>query len=111
MGHPEIDNPEFKEDPTLHEFTFGGLGFELWQTKAGSLFDNIIVTDSWDEAKAYAEETWGKDAEKEMKEAQEKVKADEEKVKADEAAAKAEAEKPAEDAAEDDEEEDEKDEL
>merc|ERR1719230_1559926 len=56
--HPEIDNPEFQEDPTLHEFTFGGIGFELWQTKAGSLFDNIIVTDSGDEAKAFAEETW-----------------------------------------------------
>jgi len=91
--HPEIDNPEFKEDPTLHEFTFGGIGFELWQTKAGSLFDNIIVTDSWDEAKAFAEETWSaaKDAEK---------------------AAKEEADKPAEaDAEADDEEEDEKEEL
>jgi len=109
--HPEIDNPEYAADASLHESVSNGIGFELWQTKAGSLFDNIIVTDSWDEAKAYAEETWGKDAEKEMKEAQEKVKADEEKVKADEAAAKAEAEKPAEDAAEDDEEEDEKDEL
>jgi len=91
--HPEIDNPAFKEDPTLHEFTFGGIGFELWQTKAGSLFDDIIVTDSWDEAKAYAEETWGaaKDAEK---------------------AAKEEADKPAEEDAEaDEEEEDEKEEL
>jgi calreticulin len=72
--HPEIDNPEFKEDSTLHEFTFGGIGFELWQTKAGSLFDNIIITDSWDEAKAFAEETWTatKDAEKTMKEEKDK---------------------------------------
>merc|ERR1712146_241674 len=91
--HPDIDNPEFKEDPTLHEFTFGGIGFELWQTKAGSLFDNIIITDSWDEAKKYAEETWSatKDAEKSAKE---------------------EADKPAEDDAEADEEDaDEKEEL
>ena len=92
--HPEIDNPDYKEDPTLHEFTFGGVGFELWQTKGGSLFDNIIVTDSWDEAKAFAEETWTatKDAEK---------------------AAKEEADKPAEteDAEAEEEDEDEKDEL
>merc|ERR1712100_664355 len=76
--HPEIDNPEYKPDPTLHEFTFGGLGFELWQTKAGSLFDNIIITDSCDEAKKFGEDTWqkDKDAEKEMKEANEKAAAD-----------------------------------
>jgi len=67
--HPEIDNPEYKPDPTFHEYTFGGIGFELWQTKAGSLFDDIIITDSWDEAKKYAEETYSanKDAEKKMK--------------------------------------------
>merc|ERR1712139_432571 len=67
--HPEIDNPEYKADPTLHESVSNGIGFELWQTKAGSLFDNIIVTDSWDEAKKYAEDTWSanKDAEKKMK--------------------------------------------
>ena len=96
--HPEIDNPEFKEDPTLHEFTFGGLGFELWQTKAGSLFDNIIITDSWDEAKKFGEDTWqkDKDAEKEMKEANEKAAAD--------AAAE-------DDDADDEEEDDEKEEL
>merc|ERR1712025_981800 len=67
--HPEIDNPEYKPDPTLHESVSNGIGFELWQTKAGSLFDNIIITDSWDEAKKYAEETYSanKDAEKKMK--------------------------------------------
>merc|ERR1712195_365340 len=54
--HPEIDNPEYKPDPTLHESVSNGIGFELWQTKAGSLFDNIIITDSWDEAKKYAED-------------------------------------------------------
>jgi len=68
--HPEIDNPEYGEDKTMHESTSYGIGLELWQTKAGSLFDNIIITDSWDEAKTYAEETWTatKDAEKKMKE-------------------------------------------
>merc|ERR1740117_69942 len=98
--HPEIDNPEFKEDPTLHEFTIGGVGFELWQTKGGSLFDNIIVTDSWDEAKAFAEETWSatKDAEKAAKEEADKPAETEESKDAEES----------EDAEEED---DEKDEL
>merc|ERR1712054_437286 len=95
--HPEIDNPEYAPDATFHEYVSGGLGFELWQTKAGSLFDNIIITDSWDEAKAYAEETWTatKDAEKKMK---------------DDAAA-AETEAAADDDADTEEEEDEKEEL
>jgi calreticulin len=68
--HPEIDNPEYTPDAEMTTYSFGGLGFELWQTKAGSLIDNIIITDSWDEAKAFAEETWSatKDAEKKMKE-------------------------------------------
>jgi len=40
----------------------------LWQVKAGSIFDNIIVTDSVDEAEAFLHETWekNKDAEKAM---------------------------------------------
>jgi calreticulin len=34
------------------------IGFELWQVKSGTLFDDIIVTDSVEEAKAFAEETF-----------------------------------------------------
>jgi calreticulin len=68
--HPKIPNPDFVNDPKLHarckDCTH--VGFELWQVKAGTLFDDIIVTDSWAEAKAYAEETWSKkkDGEKKM---------------------------------------------
>ena len=52
------------------------VGFELWQVKAGSIFDNIIVTDSLAEAKKLAEETWGKlkAAEKEMMDKIKKVR-------------------------------------
>lgn len=37
------------------------------QVKAGSIFDNIIVSDDFEAAKTFAEETWlkTKDAEKE----------------------------------------------
>ena len=68
---PEIDNPEFKEDKELYKRgKIGYVGFELWQVKSGTIFDNIILTDSKDEALAFAKETWGKniEGEKKMKE-------------------------------------------
>jgi hypothetical protein len=73
---PDIDNPEFKPDPKLHVIADTKyVGFELWQVKAGSIFDNIMVTDDFAAAKKFAEETWGKtkDAEKAMMEKIKKV--------------------------------------
>jgi calreticulin len=73
---PDIDNPDFKDDPKLYlQKDIKYIGFELWQVKAGSIFDNIIVADSLEEARAFAEETWvaHKDAEKAM---MDKVKAE-----------------------------------
>jgi len=105
--HPQIDNPNYKEDKELHvrckDCTH--VGFELWQVKSGTLFDDIIVTDSFAEAKEYAEKTFmkKKGPEKEMydaKEAEKKAEAD--RVAAENAAA---------DEDEDDEDEDEHDEL
>jgi hypothetical protein len=66
---PDIDNPEYKHDDKLYlQKDIKYVGFELWQVKAGTIFDNIMVTDSLEEAKKFAEDTWGKtkDAEKEM---------------------------------------------
>jgi calreticulin len=68
--HPMIPNPDYKEDPTLATRCnkCGMIGFELWQVKSGTIFDDIIVTDSLDEAKAFAQETFfaKKDAEAAM---------------------------------------------
>lgn len=64
---PDIDNPDYTPDPLLYHFpTIKYAGFELWQVKSGSIFDNIIVTDSLEEAETLAKETWlkSKDAEK-----------------------------------------------
>ena len=49
------------------------VGFELWQVKAGTIFDNILVTDDPVYASKYAQETWGamKDGEKAMMEEEE----------------------------------------
>ena len=81
--HPLIPNPDYKEDKELYvrckDCTH--VGFELWQVKSGTLFDDIIVTDSFKEAKEYAEKTYKKKKgpEKEMydaKEAEKKAEAD-----------------------------------
>ncbi|CAG9464974.1 unnamed protein product [Pedinophyceae sp. YPF-701] len=69
---PKIPNPKYKPDDKLYELPeLGWVGFELWQVKAGSIFDNILVTDDAAYAKKFADETFlasGAAAEKEMKE-------------------------------------------
>lgn len=69
--HPQIPNPEYKADDNLHAVCNGGcthVGFELWQVKSGTIFDDIFVTDDIEEAQKFAEETFfaKKDGEKEM---------------------------------------------
>ena len=75
--HPEIDNPAFKEDPSMYNICAPctGLGFELWQVKSGTIFDDIIVTDSLKEAEAFAKESF------EVVQAAEKKAEEEEKAK------------------------------
>jgi len=59
--HPVIPNPNFKDDDELYLYADNGaVGFELWQVKAGTIFDNIILTDSVEEAKEHADATWAK---------------------------------------------------
>ena len=87
------------------------VGFELWQVKAGTIFDNIIVTDDIKEAEAFLAATYtaSKAAEKEALDAQEKEKnaaAEAERNEAAEAAKKA-----AEAAEADEDDEDDHDEL
>merc|ERR1712139_738206 len=54
---PLIANPEFEDDADLYiQSKMAYVGFELWQVKGGSLFDNVLVTDDVDEAKKQAEE-------------------------------------------------------
>jgi len=68
--HPMIDNPEYKYNENMHKVCKDGcthVGFEIWQVKTGTLFDDIIVTDSVEEAKEYAEKTFFKKKEGEKK--------------------------------------------
>jgi calreticulin len=80
--HPMIPNPDFKDDDELYKVCKGGcthVGFELWQVTAGTLFDDIIVTDSLEEAQKYAEETFfkKKEGEKAMYDEIQEAKQDE----------------------------------
>merc|ERR1712070_489350 len=102
---PKIANPDYSDDENLHNFCKKGcthVGFELWQVKSGTLFDDIIVTDSIEEAKKFADETFyaKRDAEKKMAEKQEeekKAKEEEEKKAKEEEEKKKEEEKKDED--------------
>lgn len=82
--HPEIDNPEYAHDDSIYSFdSFGAVGFDVWQVKAGTIIDNVIIADSLDEVTAFIAETDNKEAEKAMEaeQAEEKKKAEEEEEK------------------------------
>merc|ERR1712176_1490335 len=68
--HPMIENPEYKYDENMYKVCKDGcthVGFEIWQVLTGTLFDDIIVTDSIEEAREYAEKTFFKKKEAEKK--------------------------------------------
>merc|ERR1711920_247474 len=51
----KIANPEYVDDDSVYSYAdFGFLGFDLWQVKGGTIFDNVIVTDDKAEADAFA---------------------------------------------------------
>merc|ERR1719399_2217332 len=81
--HPMIDNPDCEDDSTVYSVcaTCANVGFELWQVKAGTVFDDIIVTDSVEEAKEFADSTFyeKKDGEKEMFDAAEAARQEKER--------------------------------
>merc|ERR1719431_1487081 len=85
--HPEIDNPEYNAEDAVNIGKYAEnckIGFDLWQVKAGTIFDNMIITDDPAEAKKQGEELWAvtKEAEKKMKDEQD----EEERKKAEEEA-------------------------
>lgn len=101
--HPEIDNPEYSPDASIYAYDdIGAIGFDLWQVKAGTIFDNVLITEDEDEVKAMAE-SWKtqSEGEKKMKEKQDEEKRkqeEEERKKAEEAEKAKEDDEDAEDA-------------
>ena len=109
---PMIKNPEYVDGSgdELYRYTdLKYVGFELWQVKAGSIFDNILVTDDVEYAKEFAQSTWGamKDVEKKLFEDTKAAEEEEAKKRFEEEQAKAEEEAEEEDVEEDGEEHDE----
>lgn len=56
--HPMIPNPEYKDDPLLYVHKMGGIGIEIWQVKAGTMYDNIFVGDDKAEYEDFISKTW-----------------------------------------------------
>jgi len=87
--HPMIPNPEYTADDKLHfrcnKCTH--VGFELWQVKSGTIFDDIIITDSLEEAKAFSKQTFWKkqSAEKKMFDKKEEERREREQKEREEA--------------------------
>ncbi|XP_056600239.1 calreticulin 3b [Triplophysa dalaica] len=109
--HPEIDNPEYTEDTEIYKFeNIGVIGLDLWQVKAGTIFDSFLITDDVKAAEDFGNETWGatKGPEKKMKEEQDEKKRKEDEEKNKEQSTEAEDE---DDGEEEEEEEEETDEL
>merc|ERR1712007_315404 len=82
----KIANPEYKDDDNVYSYAdFGFLGFDLWQVKGGTIFDNIILTDDKAEADTFAKK-WKalSEVEKSKKKEEEDAKKTEEKKKDDE---------------------------
>merc|ERR1712150_387203 len=101
-----IDNPDYVSDDELYSYdSFGSVGIDIWQVKSGSIFDNIIITDSLEEAQEFMKETYSasKDGEKEMFDTAE----EERRAKEEEQRKKEEEERKAREAEEEDEEEEE----
>merc|ERR1712141_812956 len=115
IDDPEVDNPDFVEDDELYMYeSFGVVGIDIWQVKAGSIFDNIFLGDSLEEAQEFMKETYtkNKDAEKEMfdkAEEERRAKEEEERKKEEEERKAREAEEE-EDEEDEDEDEDEEEE-
>jgi len=69
--HPMIDNPSYAPETYAKYDELTTVGFELWTVNAGSIFDNILVTDDKAYADEMAEKTWAKikEGEKDAKDA------------------------------------------
>merc|ERR1712039_890614 len=82
----KIANPEYKDDDKLYRYSdFGFLGFDLWQVKGGTIFDNIILTDDKAEADKFAKK-WKElsEVEKSKKKEEDEAKKPEDKKEEDE---------------------------
>merc|ERR1712054_643499 len=82
----KIANPDYVDDDAVYKYDdFGFIGFDLWQVKGGTIFDNVIITDDVAEADAFAKK-WAalSEVEKAKKKEEDDKKASEKKEEGDE---------------------------
>merc|ERR1739845_329251 len=82
----KIANPEYEDDDAVYKYSdFGFVGFDLWQVKGGTIFDNIMITDDVAEADSFAKK-WKElsEVEKTKKKEEDESKKAEDKKKEDE---------------------------
>jgi len=82
----KISNPEYEDDDSVYKYKdFGFIGFDLWQVKGGTIFDNVIITDDVAEADTFAKK-WKalSEVEKTKKKEEEDSKKTDDKKKEDE---------------------------
>merc|ERR1719453_960613 len=85
----KIANPAYVDDDQLYSYdSFAFVGIDVWQVKSGTIFDNLLITDDVETAKAAADKIkTSMEAEKKMKEAkdeEDRKKAEEDRKKAEE---------------------------
>merc|ERR1712034_225318 len=84
----KIDNPEYEDDNAVYKYDdFGFIGFDLWQVKGGTIFDNVIITDDVAEADSFVKK-WKalSEVEKSKKKEEDDSKNTDDKKKEDEVA-------------------------
>merc|ERR1711953_900191 len=102
----KIANPEYEDDDAVYKYAdFGFVGFDLWQVKGGTIFDNVIITDDVAEADAFSKK-W-----KAVSEVETAKKKEEDDAKKAEADKKAESDKDDDDEKKDDEKKDDAEEM
>jgi calreticulin len=67
--HPMIDNPDYEHDDSIYVYDYGYVGIEIWQVESGTIFDNILIADSVEEAEKFVNGYF-----KEMQEGEKKAK-------------------------------------
>ncbi|TPX68508.1 hypothetical protein SpCBS45565_g03077 [Spizellomyces sp. 'palustris'] len=87
--HPEIDNAAYFFDNEIYAYKSAYVAFELWQVTAGSLFDDLIITDSVEEARKFAEETFMKNKDREWEAKQKYDEGEAARIKKEKEAAEA----------------------
>ncbi|CAN0859802.1 CRT3 [Linum grandiflorum] len=73
---PYIDNPEFEDDPDIYVLKpIKYVGIEVWQVKAGSVFDNVLICDDPEYAKQVVQDVLSnREIEKDAFEEAEKIR-------------------------------------